>query len=252
MVNGVRNTDVESAIGMYVTLLENGCTKDFARKSILSFFDMIEKFQAADTTSNMYSYMEKTVTRYLYDPNSPVRDEDIYQPFVSRLSTSPFTSEDMKWAYSHDAEMCSLNSFGTPAADFSFTDLSGKRHTLYGIDADYLLLFFSNPGCPACKEIVDQLCADEKVGRMISSGILAVVNIYIDMELDKWREYASTYPKEWFSGYDHTYSIRTDVTYNVRAIPSLYLLDSEKKVIMKDAPQEKVIAFLDHIQQPEK
>ena len=27
--------------------------------------------------------------------------------------------------------------------------------------------------------------------------------------------------------------------YNIRAIPSLYLLDKEKKVIFKDAPPEK-------------
>lgn len=247
IVNGVKDIDVESAIGMYVTLLENSCSREFARKSVNSFFDRIEKLQAADTASNVFAYMEKTVTRYLYDPNSPVRDEDLYLPFVTRLAKSAFTDEGMKLAYSHDVEMCSLNRCGTPAADFSFTDLSGRKHSLYGIKADHVLLFFSNPGCPACREIVEQLCADGIVSGMIDSGSLAVVNIYIDEELDKWREYASTYPSSWYSGYDHTYSIRTDVSYNVRAIPSLYLLDSEKKVILKDAPTERVIGYLDNI-----
>ena len=32
--------------------------------------------------------------------------------------------------------------------------------------------------------------------------------------------------------------------YNVRAIPSLYILDKDKRVIMKDAPETKVLAFL--------
>ena len=35
-----------------------------------------------------------------------------------------------------------------------------------------------------------------------------------------------------------------DQIYNVRAIPSLYLLDREKRVILKDAPQDKVFEKL--------
>ena len=44
-----------------------------------------------------------------------------------------------------------------------------------------------------------------------------------------------------YNGYDPDYAIRTDRLYDVRAIPSLYLLDSEKTVLMKDAPTEKVL-----------
>ena len=44
-----------------------------------------------------------------------------------------------------------------------------------------------------------------------------------------------------------SYIIRSDVTYNVRAIPSLYVLDYEKKVIMKDAPVENVLPYLDNL-----
>ena len=43
------------------------------------------------------------------------------------------------------------------------------------------------------------------------------------------------------------YTIRKDLTYNVRAIPSLYVLDKDKKVVMKDAPVEKVIPYLENI-----
>ena len=32
----------------------------------------------------------------------------------------------------------------------------------------------------------------------------------------------------------------------MRAIPSLYLLDAEKRVLMKDAPVEKVLQYLDN------
>lgn len=247
VVNGVLADDVEKALGTFVTFLENACPIDFGRKAMAGFFDMVEKFQTADTSSNVFGFFEKMVPKYLYDPNSPVRNEDLYLPYVSRLAVSEYSDPDLKPSYSFETQMCSLNMIGSPAADFIFTDLAGKRHTLYGIKAETTLLFFTNPGCPACKEIIESLTSDGKIAALVASGRLAVVNVYIDEELDKWREYASVYPKNWYNGYDQSYIIRSDVTYNVRAIPSLYVLDSEKKVIMKDAPVENVLPYLDNL-----
>lgn len=247
VVNGVLKDDVEKAFGTYVTFLEKSAPIDFGRKAMADFFDKVEKFQSADTSSNVFGFFAKMVSKYLYDPNSPVRNEDLYLPYVSRLAVSGLSDPDLKPSYSYETSMCSLNMIGTPAADFTFTDLAGKRHTLYGVKAETTLLFFSNPGCPACKEIIASLTSDEKIARLVASGRLAVVNVYIDEELDKWREYASVYPKNWYNGYDQSYIIRSDVTYNVRAIPSLYVLDAEKRVVMKDAPVEDVLPYLDNL-----
>ena len=189
----------------------------------------------------------KMVEKYLYDPNSPVRDEDLYLPYIKGLVNSDLTPEDMKPAYSRDVRMCSLNQVGTKAADIKFTGLDGRVRTLYGIKSDNVLLLFSNPGCPNCEEVISTLTGNERFNEAISTGKLTVVNLYIDLEVDKWKALASEYPKAWTNGYDQDYTIRKDLTYNVRAIPSLYLLDKDKKVVMKDAPIEKVLPYLENI-----
>ena len=168
IVNGVPADEVEKAFGTYVTLLERGCGIDFGRKAMAGFFDKVEKFEAADTSTNVFEFFEEMVPKYLYDPNSPVRNEDLYLPYVSRLAVSDYVDPDMKPAYDHDAQMCSLNMIGSPAADFTFTDLGGKRHTLYGVKAETTLLFFTNPGCPACKEIVESLTSDGKIAALVA------------------------------------------------------------------------------------
>ena len=246
-VNGVVKKEVEKAFGMYVTLLENKCGKDFATKAMSVFFKEVERFGRDHEPSQVFRFFEKVVPKYLYDPNSPVRDEDLYLPFVSGLSVSDLVSEDMKPAYSYDASMCSINRGGTSAADFSFTDLKGRRHNLYGIKADHILLFFANPGCPACKEITGMIEGNRPLQRLINEGKLAVVDVYIDRDIADWKAYAAEYPASWYSGYDQDYAIRQGVKYNIRAIPSLYLLDSEKKVVLKDAPPERIIAYLEKI-----
>lgn len=244
---GVEKSMVEEQMGIYATLLES-TSLDQAKSYMSSFFDRVAEKDKSDTSSVLLPYISELVAKYFYDPNSPVRNEDIYLPYIQKLSSSELIPESMRPAYAYDASMCALNMAGTKAADFAFTTLEGKKFTLWGIESEYTLLFFSNPGCPACKEIIDVLTTNSKITDLLKGGILAVVNIYIDQELDEWREYADMYPKDWYNGYDHKYTIRTDQIYNVRAIPSLYLLDRDKKVIMKDATPENVFSWLGNLE----
>ena len=73
---------------------------------------------------------------------------------------------------------------------------------------------------------------------------MAVLNIYIDEDLEEWRSYMTVYPEHWYNGFDPDMVIRGENLYNVRAIPSLYLLDRNKTVIMKDAPEARVFEWL--------
>ena len=143
--------------------------------------------------------------------------------------------------------MASLNRIGSQAADFRFTDVKGKSYTLYGIKSDLVLLFFSNPGCGACKEIIDVLSNDPKISGLIAEGVMKVLNIYIDEDLEAWRSYMPIYPEIWYNGFDPDFVIRAESLYNVRAIPSLYLLDRDKKVLMKDAPEARIFDFLSRL-----
>lgn len=242
-IDGYSVDDIEKAYGMYATLLEmQPLTK--SREIIMQMFDNIERRELSDSASNAFEYLTHLTTKYLYDPNSPVRDEDIYQPFAQALSVSTAIPESMHAAYAYDARVSALNQVGTTAADFSIMTLDGRHYRLYDIHAERILLFFSNPGCNMCREIQDELTGSEQISHMVSEGRLKVVNVYIDEELDKWREYAVNYPDSWISGYNDDSQVRGDLIYNVRAIPSLYLLDSDHRVILKDAPIEKVLNYL--------
>lgn len=245
-VLGVRKAEVEKAFANYATLLDN-VPMETARKSIIGLFEKLEKEQARDTTKLTYLQFTEIVSKYLYDPNSPVRNEDYYLPFVVRMAKCPFTREDMVPAYRFEAKMCAMNQYGTVAPDFQFRTLKGKVHSLHSIKADYTMLFFSNPYCESCKSIIQDVMTRRYMNDYIVNGKVAVVNVYIDEEVEKWREYAPNYPQSWYSGYDFLFKIRNDEDYNVRAIPSLYLLDKDKRIIMKDAPTEKVLGFLDRI-----
>lgn len=243
IVNGVRIGELEQAYANYAAVLEMVPLRE-AASSVSGLFDRISAVERKDTSSNVFEVLSDMTSRYLYDPNSPFRNEDIYLPFVRGLSESAFIPDSRKPGYGYDARMCALNQVGTKAADFVFCDKDGRRYSLYGIRADHVILFFSNPGCTACKQIMDELNSIPRVAEMIGDGSLAVLNIYIDSDLEEWRKYMPIYPDSWYNGYDPDFVIRTEIRYNVRAIPSLYLLDRDKTVIMKDVPQEKLFWWL--------
>lgn len=245
-VCGVSRDKVEDHFSTFVSILENQDVKG-GQKGMEVLFSKVEAAQAADSLSNAREVFSWLAEHYLYDPNSPFRSEDLYLPYVRGLAESPLTDPEQAPSYTFTAQMCAMNAIGTPAADFRFTDNAGRTRRLYDIRAGHTLLFFSNPGCEACKEIIENLKSMPFLPELISGGRLAVVNVYIDGDIPAWKEYQSFYPREWFNGYDPDGVIREDLLYHVRAIPSLYVLDADKRVIMKDAPEERVFAFLEYI-----
>ncbi len=245
-VLGVQNAEIEKNTGAFIGLLDYVPMSE-AQAKVRHVFSQIEARQERDTASLVYPLMTEIFASYLYDPNSPLRSEDYYLPFVEGMVGSRFTSDDRRAGYCFELEKCRLNPYGTQVPDFSFKDIHERRHSLYEVQAAYTMLFFSNPGCQSCKEIIDQIGSRDYIDSMISYGTLAIVNIYIDREVDKWREYEPVYPRNWYNGYDYKGVINGDQLYFVRAIPSLYLLDSQKRVIYKDAPVDKVLSFLDKL-----
>lgn len=243
LVSGVRRTDVEQKFANWTQVLGMS-SRPVAEKSVSRLYDRALACEKKDTSSNVFETFASLVDKYLFDPNSPLRDEDLYGAYASRLAAYEGYTEVQKEKYARDARLCALNKVGTKAADFRFADRRGKIRTLYGVEAPYTLLFFSNPGCEACMSIINVLKEDPQISGMISSGRLKVLNIYIDEDLDAWRSYMPIYPDEWYNGFDPDFVIRNETLYNVRAIPSLYLLDSDKTVLLKDAPENRMFEYL--------
>lgn len=243
LVSGVRRGEVEQKFANWTQILGMS-SRPVAEKSMGRLYDRALACEKKDTSSNVFETFASLVDKYLFDPNSPLRDEDLYGAYASRLAAYEGYTEVQKEKYARDARLCALNKVGTKAADFRFADRRGKVRTLYGVEAPYTLLFFSNPGCEACMSIINVLKEDPQISGMISSGKMKVLNIYIDEDLDAWRSYMPVYPEEWYNGFDPDFVIRNETLYNVRAIPSLYLLDSEKTVLLKDAPENRMFEYL--------
>jgi hypothetical protein len=242
-VNGVARTELEEKMGLFATIASQ-IPLPSGEKAMVRLYERVEAFDRKYPEAGMYKRMTDLTERYFYDPQSPVRNEDLFQPVAARMAVSDLVPEARRARYGFVARMARLNRVGTRAANFSFVDSRGRLRTLYSIDAEHLLLIFGNPDCAACRDLVAAMDGSLPVSERIADGRLKVLDVYIDEEIEAWKAHIPDYPKTWINGYDPTHSLRADLTYNVRAIPSLYLLDRDKTVLLKDAPQERLLDCL--------
>ena len=229
LVSGVRKVDVEQRFSNWVSVLEMVAPRK-AEKIVGNLCEKALICEEKNPESSVLETLTEMMEKYLYDANSPFRNEDYYGAYAGKLAEWNGLSPELRGKYEYQAERTSLNKVGTVAADFRFSDKVGKMRTLHGVKAPMTLLFFSNPGCEACMNIINVLKGEP--------------TIYIDEDIAAWRSYMPVYPDEWYNGFDPDLAVRTENLYDVRAIPSLYLLDADKKVIMKDAPENKVFNYL--------
>ena len=118
---------------------------------------------------------------------------------------------------------------------------------MYDIRADYLLIYINNPGCEMCKEVCDAIVSSPMLNELSERGRLRVLAIFPDEDLTEWRNYRSQMPARWINAYDKGCRIRDGELYDLKAIPALYLLDREKRVMVKDATDVGLIEWaIDH------
>lgn len=183
----------------------------------------------------MLDYFAMLADRVLGDPNSPLRNDEFYIPVLRAQLSSPWYDEYERLAPEYRLSLASQNRIGEPANDFRYTLASGATGTLYGLRAEYVLLFINNPGCPMCREIREAISASPMLTELIEHGRLRVLALYPDENLDEWRAYREQIPASWINAYDDGCVLREKGLYDLSAIPSLYLLDAQKRVLVKDA-----------------
>lgn len=200
----------------------------------------------AAVSEDAYWHFLDLCEHYFYEPNSPMRNDEFFIPAIAHaLSSKSPLDEDSKSRYRTLKKTVERNRPGTVATDFVYTTASGSQGRMSQIKSDILILYFYNPGCADCRRVKDMLVESEAVGRLHKEGRLKVLAVYPDEDLTEWKKYLSENPKWWTSSYDKGTVVQSKNLYDLKAIPTLYLLDKDKNVVLKDPTPENLIGLLE-------
>lgn len=202
-----------------------------------------------EADSVAYAHFCMLSEKYLYDPNSPMRNENFYIPVLRQMLASSRLTEPEKIRPADRLKQAYKNRPGMKATDFSYVTPKGKTARLSQLQSEYILLFFYDPDCTSCREFENVLSEMPLILDLQEKGILRVLAIYPDTDENEWLLKSSQMPEGWIVGWNKQGDIRSKTLYEIRATPTLYLLDKQKNVILKDAPLERIIRHLARKQQ---
>lgn len=204
----------------------------------------------SEQSPSMLLRLAELAEKYFADPNSPYRSEELFIPVLETVIAAPGLDTLCKLRPRSLLASALKNRPGETAADITYTTAGGTAGTLHGVRADYTLLMFYNPGCPECARIETYIPQSEVFAPLVASGAMKVLAVYPDEDLAAWREHLPQMPSGWIVGHRVT-GRDAGSPYDLPAIPSLYLLDKGKRVILKDAPVERIEAWLSEHASPQ-
>lgn len=216
--------DTYSAFAAYVMIIPRDQADSLLRNLI----------HRAEHSREVLDFFSEMAHEVLNDPNSPTRNDEYYIPILETLLESDLLDEFDKIVPQRDLKMARQNGIGTIANDLKYTLLSGATHSLHSLKADFTILLFNNPGCEMCATIIDEISHSEVISALSNELNIKTLAVYPDEDLEAWRNYLPNMPQGWICAYDRGMMITQQESYDLKAIPSLYLLDRDKRVLIKD------------------
>ena len=238
----INNRDVtEQGFVNFIALLADGTTPEKLTKESLG--NWCNRFL---TSTHARKVLTNIADNYLYNPNSPFYNERLYGLYLQTLLDKLPKEDALRSSYNFRLQLVKRNNPGNTATDFTYYLADGQKKSLQStpIKGDYLLLLFYDPECDSCHKALLEMTADKQLAKAIRAGKLSVLAIYTEGNEEVWRKALPDLPQSWMTGTDRE-AVKLGALYDLKAMPSLYLLDQKKQVILKDAAYEAIRQILD-------
>ena len=188
----------------------------------------------------IFSFIIKLSEQYLYETSSPVCDEEKLIPILQYVLQSALLDNTEKIRPKYLFEIISKNRTGHIANDFTYTLMNGETGNLHSVNAEYTILYFNDPECEDCMMLIKQLIASPLVSDLTKQGKLKILMTYVNDDIEAWEKHASDVPDSWIYSRDTEQKILIEEIFDIKQFPTMYLLDKDKKVLLKDATFEKL------------
>lgn len=232
---------------------------DITEQAIVNFMDLMPRvpqeladkamrilYEKAAPHSPMLWHFWETMSRYWKDTNSPMRNEEMFIRLCRSVEAVPQVEEVLKGRALFARRLAERNRVGEPAEDFVYTMESGKQARMYGLKAEYTLLFFYDPDCHTCVEVKNAMRGSAPLKEWVAKGRMKVLTVYPDEDLALWRSRLGELSEGWVNGYDKGQVLTHEALYDLSAMPAFYLLDKDKKVVLKDADWGQIAHFFEN------
>lgn len=136
-------------------------------------------------------------------------------------------------------QILQYNRIGMTAHDLKLETLSGDSLNLYDIDSDYTILCFYSPSCAHCRNEIKSI--SEQIYPLYKDRGLKIITVNLYPDKDEWKRFIEEMKiEDWDNCADPKHKSEYWIYYDTTGVPSLYLLDKNKKIIAKKVNEESL------------
>ena len=174
---------------------------------------------------------------YLAEPNSPMRSDNIWMVYLEAATADerylPGLADLERARY--ELKMLNKNKVGSKASNFAYIDSQGGKHSLYDTQPGkkVMLLVFYDSDCENCDGVFESMMSDSSLNSFLSSGDYVLLAIDAKENKEAWIEKSKKLPKSWKVGFNTDGIVDRDI-YWLPALPAIYVLDTDYKVMKRD------------------
>ncbi len=154
---------------------------------------------------------------------------------------APWIEESEKMQVLEAIKYISPILIGKTAPDFTVQKEDGSNISLRSIQSPYTILIFWSPNCAHCKESMPHLNDFNTKYKDKGIQIFAVCTKVNEQEKSCWEYLDKNMMKNWINASDKTGGTSSVQTlYNVKTTPKIFVLDKNKKILVKDIAVENL------------
>ncbi|MDE6048912.1 MAG: DUF5106 domain-containing protein [Paramuribaculum sp.] len=193
--------------------------------------------ERAQVHTGAYNLLAEIADTYLYEPKSPVANEEAYRYFLLAISDGNFIDPALMVRYRAQLDDVSKNRPGTTATDFDIRTHTGETFSLLDKcrQAKATLLIFYDPECHDCAVLVNELRQDTKLAEAVESGHLNIIAVYPEGDEEQFAGGSGKIPTGWIDGINPEGQIIEDELYSIHTFPTIYLINAEGTILLKNA-----------------
>ena len=184
--------------------------------------------------------LDELLEEYLAFSYSPMQDNEMYIAVLEYITQSNSWSEEEKIRPSILLALCLKNRKGTPAADFDYALANDTKSHLYALSSPFLILFFYDPECAHCQQQIDQMKHSVVLNDALAKHKLQILTVYPYADTTAWRSGLNSLSTKWINSFNPGSTILSDELYELKITPALYLLDSEKQVVVREGSLSEI------------